>query len=391
MKFVEKIRKICVITGSRAEYGLLYWLMKEINADNSLELQIIVTGMHLSPVFGNTYCQIEKDGFVITRKVEMLLSSDSEVGISKSMGLGLIGFADVFNELKPDLVVVLGDRFEIFSAVSAAMIAKIPVAHLHGGETTEGAFDESIRHSITKMAHLHFTATEEYKHRVIQLGEQPDKVFNVGGLGLDNIKKLELLSKIEFEKAINFSLGKKNILVTFHPATLENSTAEAQFKELLDSLDELQDTKIIFTKSNSDTDGMVINSMIDTYVARNNNAIAFISMGQLNYLSALQFMDAVVGNSSSGLLEAPSFNIGTINIGDRQKGRIQANSVINCLPKKENINKALSELYSKDFQKIVNNSISPYGVAGASEKIISIIKGVDLNGILKKTFYNLRK
>ena len=384
-------RKICVVTGTRAEYGLLYWLMKGIDVDPELELQIIATGMHLSPEFGNTYRQIEKDGFVITRKVDMLLSSDSEVGISKSMGLGMIGFADAFSDLQPDLVVVLGDRFEIFSAVSAAMIAKKPVAHIHGGEATEGLIDESIRHSITKMSHLHFTATNEYRDRVIQLGEQPDSVFNVGGLGIDNINKLKLLSKEEFENAINFNLGNKNILVTFHPVTLETSTAEEQFKELLESLDRLQHTKIIFTKANSDTDGRIINSMIDIFVASRNNTIAFTSMGQLNYLSALQFMDAVVGNSSSGLLEAPSFNIGTIDIGDRQKGRIKAGSIISCLPKREDINKSLNKLYSKDFQNIVKDVKNPYGLGGASKKIISKIKDINLDGIIKKSFYDLKE
>jgi len=382
-------RKICVVTGTRAEYGLLYWLMKGIDVDPELELQIIATGMHLSPEFGNTYRQIEKDGFVITRKVDMLLSSDSEVGISKSMGLGMIGFADAFSDLQPDLVVVLGDRFEIFSAVSAAMIAKKPVAHIHGGEATEGLIDEPIRHSITKMSHLHFVAAKEYKNRVIQLGEQPNRVFNVGGLGIDNINKLKLLSRGSFEQAINFSLGEKNILVTFHPVTLESSTAEIQFKELLDALDDLEDTKIIFTKANSDTDGRVINSMIDDYVTNHDNTISFTSMGQLNYLSALQFVDAVVGNSSSGLLEAPSFKIGTIDIGDRQKGRIKADSVINCSPEKEDISKSLGGLYSKDFQNIVKNTKNPYGSGGASKKIISIIRDINLKGVLKKTFYDL--
>jgi len=301
MRNSKKMRKICVITGTRAEYGLLYWLMKEIEDDQELELQLVVTGMHLSPEFGLTYKEIEKD-FLIDKKIEMLLSSDTSVGISKSMGLAQISFAEAYSDLKPDLVVVLGDRFEIFSAVSAAMIAKIPVAHLHGGEATEGLIDEPIRHSITKMSHLHFTSTEEYQNRVIQLGEQPSRVFNVGGLGIDNIKKLDLLSKPDFEKAINFTLGEKNILVTFHPVTLENSTAKIQFQALLDSISEMQNTKIIFTKANSDTDGRVINNMIDNYVAKHNNTVAFASMGQLKYLSALQFMDAVVGNSQAAWL-----------------------------------------------------------------------------------------
>ena len=382
-------RKICVVTGTRAEYGLLYWIMKEIDADPELGLQIIATGMHLSSEFGNTYQQIESDGFVIDKKIDIELSSDSEVGISKSMGLGMIGFANAFNDLKPDLCIVLGDRFEIFSAVSAAMIAKIPIAHLHGGEATEGAFDESIRHSITKMSHLHFTATEEYKNRVIQLGEQPNKVFNVGGLGIDNINKLKLLSKADFENAIDFTFGKKNILVTFHPVTLENFTAKVQFQELLNSINKLENTKIIFTKANSDTNGRIINSMIDDYVAINDNSIAFTSMGALNYLSALQFVDVVVGNSSSGLLEAPSFNIATIDIGDRQKGRIKADSVISCSPTQESILSAFDKSYSEDFQNIVDNTKNPYGNGGASKIVVDIIKDFDLNGILKKIFYDL--
>jgi GDP/UDP-N,N'-diacetylbacillosamine 2-epimerase (hydrolysing) len=363
--------------------------MKEIELDYNLELQIIVTGMHLSPEFGNTYQQIEKDGFIINKKVDILLSSDSEVGIAKSMGLGMIGFADAFNDLSPDLLVVLGDRFEIFSAVSVAMIAKIPVAHLHGGESTEGAFDESIRHSITKMSHLHFTAAEEYKNRVIQLGEQQNRVFNVGGLGIDNINKLELLSKADFENTIDFTLDEKNILVTFHPVTLENSTAKVQFQELLNSINKLENTKVIFTKANSDTNGRVINGMIDDYVAINDNSIAFTSMGQLNYLSALQFVDVVVGNSSSGLAEAPSFNIATIDIGDRQKGRIKADSVISCKPTEKDIDNAFIESFSEDFQNVVVNTQNPYGNGGASKIVVDIIKGFDLDGILKKTFYDL--
>ncbi len=383
------MKKICVVTGSRADYGLLYWLMKDIIHDKDLELQIVVTGMHLSPEYGNTYREIEKDGFKINQKVDIQLSSDSQTSVSKSMGIGMIGFSEAFNELQPNLIIVLGDRFEIFSAVSVAMISKIPIAHLHGGEKTEGAFDEAIRHSITKMSHLHFTSIEEYRNRVIQLGENPETVFNVGGLGIDNINKLKLLSKTNFEKNINFRLGIKNILVTFHPVTLEKGTSKIQFQELLKSISELKNTKIIFTKTNSDPDGGIINKMIDEYSSKNNNAIAFKSMGQLNYLSALQFVDGVVGNSSSGLLEAPSFNIGTINIGDRQKGRIKAESVINCLPNKDSIDSALIKLYSDDFKKIINISKNPYGDGGASQRIIKIIKKTDLNNILKKTFFDI--
>ncbi|MCT7614598.1 UDP-N-acetylglucosamine 2-epimerase [Aliarcobacter butzleri] len=384
------MKKICVVTGTRAEYGLLYWLLKEIEADKELELQLIVTGMHLSPEFGLTYKEIEKE-FKIDKKVEMLLSSDTSIGISKSIGLAQISFCEAFEELKPDILIVLGDRYEIFSATSTAMIARIPIVHLHGGETTEGAFDESIRHSITKMSHLHFTATEEYRNRVIQLGEHPSRVFNVGGMGIENIKRLKLLTKEEFENSIDFKLNKKNILVTFHPVTLENSTAQEQFQELLEVIDELEDTNIIFTKANSDTDGRIINQMIDDYVARNfHKSVRFTSLGQFRYLSALQYVDAMVGNSSSGLLEAPSFKIGTINIGDRQKGRIKADSVIDCSANKTDIEKAFEKLYSKEFQNSLINVKNPYGDGCASNKIIEVLKNVDLKNILKKSFYDIK-
>ena len=384
------MRTICIITGTRAEYGLLYWLMKEIQENADLELQIIATGMHLSPEFDLTYRQIEEDGFKIDKKIEMLLSSDTPVGISKSMGLGMIGFAEAYAELRPDIVVLLGDRFEIFSAASAAMIARIPIAHLHGGETTEGAFDEAIRHSITKMSHIHFTATEEYRKRVIQLGEDPARVFNVGGLGIDNIKKLKLLSRDEFEDSINFRLGPKNLMITFHPVTLEHATAGEQFQNLLDALVELDDTRFIFTKPNADTEGRIIIQMIDDYVSKNSHkAAAFVSLGQRRYLSAMQFMDGVVGNSSSGLAEVPTFKIGTINIGDRQRGRIKADSVIDCEPTKETILSAIRKLYSKEFQDKLENVKNPYGEGGAAEKIKKVLKEVDLTNILKKQFYDI--
>ena len=383
-------RNICVVTGTRAEYGLLYWLMKEIQSDNDLKLQIIATGMHLSPEFGLTYKEIEKE-FNIDKKIEMLLSSDTAIGISKSMGLAQISFAEAYDELKPDLIVLLGDRYEIFSASSTALIANIPVVHLHGGETTEGAFDEAIRHSITKMSHLHFTAAEVYKNRVIQLGEDPSRVFNVGGMGIENIKRLKLLSKEEFEESINFKLNKKNILVTFHPVTLENLTAKEQFQELLDAIDELKDTNIIFTKANSDTDGRIINQMCDEYVFKNSHkSICFTSLGQVRYLSALQYIDAIVGNSSSGITEAPSFKIGTINIGDRQKGRLKAESVIDCDSLHSSITLAFNKLYSKEFKNILINTNNPYGDGYASEKIIKELKKVDLNNILKKSFFDIK-
>ena len=331
------MRKICVITGTRAEYGLLRWVIQGIQDDPELNLQIIATGMHLSPEFGLTYQAIQQDGFHINRKVEMLTSSDTSVGIAKSIGLGLIGFADALNDLNPDLILVLGDRFEIFSAVSAALVARIPVAHLHGGEATQGAFDEALRHAITKMSHLHFVAAENYRQRVIQLGELPERVFLVGGLGIDNIKRIQLLDRIELESSLNFKLGHKNLLITFHPATLENGTAADQMAELLAALADLEDTRLIFTMPNADTDGRVMIKMINQFVEQRPNAFSYSSLGQLRYLSCVSHVDAVVGNSSSGLTEVPSFKKATVNIGERQLGRLQAKSIINCEPKRESI------------------------------------------------------
>ena len=386
-----KKRKICVVTGTRAEYGLFYWTLKGIDKDPSLDLQIIITGMHLSPEFGLTYKQIEKDGFKIDKQIEILLSSDTPVGVSKSIGLGVISFSEAFNELKPDMILVLGDRFEILSAAQAAMISRIPIAHCHGGEATEGLIDEPIRHSITKMSHLHFTATETYRNRVIQLGEQPDRVFNVGALGIENINKLDLMSKEDFEASIDFKLKPKNLLVTFHPVTLENATSEGQFKALLKALDELEDTGIIITKPNADTDGRIIIDLIDEYVADNiDKAIAFKSLGQMRYLSALQYMDAAMGNSSSGLIEVPSYQIATIDIGDRQKGRIKADSVISCDPTYESIKEALVKVYDIDFKEKLKQVANPYGTVNPSTKIIEEIKKVDLEHILKKAFYDIK-
>ena len=381
--------KICVVTSSRAEYGLLYWIMKEIKANSDLKLQLIVTGMHLSQEFGLIYKEIEKD-FKIDKKIETLMSSDTAMGISKSMGLTQISFSEAYDELKPDIILLLGDRYEIFSAATSAMIAKIPIAHIHGGELTEGAFDESIRHSITKMSHLHFTATEEYKNRVIQLGEDPSKVFNVGGIGVENIKKNKILTKNEFEKSINFKLNIKNILVTFHPETLENKTSKKQFQEVLDAIEKLEDTNIIFTKSNSDTDGRIINQMVDKYVGKNSHkSIAFTSLGQLRYLNALKHVDAVVGNISSGLLEAPSFKIATINVGDRQKGRIKADSVIDCLAEKKNIKKAIDKIYSKKFKELLKKVKNPYAKSKTSKKIVEILKKTSFPFSVKKKFHDI--
>lgn len=385
-----KKRRVCIITGTRAEFGLMQWLAHEINEDKDLELQIIATGMHLSPEFGLTYTAIEERGFHISKKVEVLLSSDTSIGISKSMGLGMISFSEAYEELNPDIIIVLGDRFEIFAAVSAAMIARIPVGHIHGGEATEGLIDEPIRHSITKMSHLHFTATDHYAKRVIQLGEQPERVFNTGTPGLDNIDRLKLMDREEFEKSIDFKFGKNNILVTFHPVTLENKTADKQFGELLKALDEYPETKIIFTMPNADTDGRIIVQMINKYVEQNRErTIAFSSLGQLRYLSALKHVDIVLGNSSSGLIEAPSFKIPTINIGERQKGRIKAPSVLDCEPEFSSIKEAISKASNETFRKSIKNMVNPYGRGGASVKIKEVLKTISLDSIIKKEFYDL--
>ena len=374
-------RKICVITGARSDYGLLRWVMQGIKDDPELTLQIIATGMHLSPEFGLTYQAIEQDGFRIDRKIEMLTSSDTAVGIAKSMGLGMIGFADALCELKPDLIVVLGDRFEIFAAVSAALVARIPVAHLHGGEATEGLIDEAIRHSITKMSQLHFVAAEAYRQRVIQLGEQPDHVFLVGGLGIDSIKNLQLLTRPELESSLDFKFGVKNLMVTFHPVTLEMATAASQMQELLAALAELKDTNLIFTLPNADTDGRTLIRMVHNFIEQHPKARAYTSIGQLRYLSCIAQVDGVLGNSSSGLLEVPSFKKGTINIGDRQRGRLQAESVINCEPTQSSISTAITQLYSADFQAALLKVTNPYGEGGASSAIVSTIKSISLNKI----------
>jgi len=383
------MRKICVVTSTRAEYGLLYWLLKEIKADSELKLQLIVTGMHLSPEFGLTYKEIEKE-FKIDKKIEILSGSHTSLDICAEMARVYEKFAPALAELKPDILVLLGDRYEIFGVAGVASIMQIPIAHIHGGETTQGAFDEAFRHSITKMSHIHFAATNEYANRIVQLGEEPGRVFNVGGPGIENIKKLNLLSKEEFEKSIDFRLAKKNILITFHPVTLENRSAREQFGEILKAFDELEETNFIFTKANSDTDGDVINKMIDEYVRQNpQKAAAFVSLGQLRYLSAIKFVDIVLGNSSSGLLEVPSFKKATINIGDRQKGRARASSVIDVRPVKEEILAAIKRAYSKEFEQTLKDTINPYDGGNPSKKMVKILKEIKLEGILKKKFYDI--
>jgi GDP/UDP-N,N'-diacetylbacillosamine 2-epimerase (hydrolysing) len=383
-------RKICIITGTRAEFGLLRWLMQEIQNEPNLELQVIATGMHLSPEFGLTYLEVEQAGFAIDAKVEMLLSADTATAVTKSMGLGLIGFADAYSRLSPDLIVVLGDRFEILAAASAALIAGIPVAHLHGGETTEGAFDEAIRHSITKMSHLHFVAAEDYRRRVIQLGERPERVFLVGGLGIDAIKRITLLDRTALETSLNFKLGRKNLLITFHPVTLDAISSQHQMSELLAALGELTDTNFIFTMPNADTGGRELAAMVDAFVISHGNAQVYASLGQLRYLSCMRYVDGVIGNSSSGLTEAPSLGVGTINIGDRQKGRLSASSVINCQPTVDSIRKALNKLFDPAFRSTLDKTTNPYGNGGASKKIVDILSTHSIKNLLKKSFYDIQ-
>lgn len=385
------MKKVCIVTGTRAEYGLLKPVIDKVHNSSELELQLVVTGMHLSPEFGLTYRSIEEDGYPISDKIEMLLSSDTPVGITKSMGVALIGFADCFDRNKPDIVVILGDRYEMLAVATAAMVARIPIAHIHGGELTEGVMDEAIRHSITKMSHLHFTSTEEYRNRVIQLGEQPQTVYHVGALGVENIKNLTLLEKEELEKLLGFSFSATTAMVTYHPVTLEDTTAKRQFKNVLDVIDAYKEMTVIFTKANADTDGRIINQMIDDFVNSNHERCAvYTSLGQLKYLSALQFCDVVIGNSSSGIIEVPSFGIPTVNIGDRQKSRVRAASVIDCGNDKEQIEGALMQALSLDFKKRIAKIKNPYEGEQTSEKIVEIIAKALYQGIdIKKKFFDI--
>lgn len=385
------MRKICVITGSRAEYGLLSGLMRAIQTDTELQLQVIATNMHLSPEFGLTYKEIERDGFRIDKKVQMLLSSDTANATTKSVGLATIGFADAYEDLQPDLIVVLGDRFEILAAVSAALFYKIPVAHLHGGEITEGAYDDCIRHAITKMSHLHFTSTEAYRQRVIQLGEQPERVFYVGAIGVENTKRILLLSKRELEESIHFSLGDKSMLVTYHPVTLENHTAVSQCQNLLDALDNFSDYKVIFTLPNSDTDGRILIRMIQDYVSVHpDRCMSIPSLGLKRYLSALRYVDAVVGNSSSGIIEVPSFRIPTLDIGDRQKGRIASDSVVHCGTDKREIVDGLSIVLSLEQKDKAKRCLNPYDKENTTQAILDVIKHYPLDNLVHKSFYNIK-
>ena len=386
------MKKVCVVTGTRAEYGLLKPVIDKIHCAEDLELQLVATGMHLSPEFGLTYKEIEADGYPVTDKVEMLLSSDTGVGITKSMAVALMGFGECFERLKPDIVIILGDRYEMLMVASAAMVAKIPIAHIHGGEITEGAMDDAIRHSLTKMSHIHFATTQEYRHRIIQLGENPDTVFHVGSLGVENIREEKLMNKAEFEESIGFSVDDNTIIVTYHPVTLENIPSKVQFEKLLTVIENNVNLRVIFTKANSDTDGRIINQMIDEFAKKySDRCVAFTSLGRVRYLSALQFCTAVVGNSSSGIIEAPSFHIPTVNIGNRQQGRLCADTVISCGYEVEDIENAIDIAFSKEFRNKLPDMTNPYEKENTSEQIVQKIRELLLKeqGV-KKHFYDVK-
>ena len=384
------MRRICVVTGSRAEYGILRNLMRAIKDDPELTLQVIATNQHLSKLQGETYKEIERDGFIIDYKVYMAddEAPDNANSTAKAISRGVAGFADAFDALQPDLLLILGDRYEMLAVASTALIYKIPIAHLHGGEITEGAFDDAIRHAITKMSHLHFTSTEAYRKRVIQLGEQPERVFNVGALGVENIKKGELLSKEEIEQSLNFKLTDKCLLCTYHPVTLSEMSSEAQVVNLLGALDKHKDFHIIFTYSNSDTNSQIIIKRIQEYVDRDPERCMFIpSLGQKRYFSTLKYMTAVIGNSSSGIIEVPSFGIPTLDIGERQRGRIAASSVIHCGYSAEEIEKGLQKVVAYGHNSIDN----PYYKEGTCETILKTIKSFPLEKLVQKHFYDIPK
>tara|TARA_B100001248_G_C27397534_1_gene466742 strand:- start:1298 stop:2461 length:1164 start_codon:yes stop_codon:yes gene_type:complete len=382
-------RKICIVTGSRAEYGLLRSIIKLVDKSPQLELQLVVTGMHLSSEFGFTVKEILDDNFFISKKLETLLSSDTPIGVSKSIGLGIIGFSETLEDLKPDLILLLGDRYEILSIAICALIAKIPIAHISGGEITEGAIDESIRHSITKMSSIHFVAAEEYKKRVIQLGEDKTKVFNVGGLGAETINKFNLLTKNQLEKDLKFKFNSKNILITFHPETLDENSKEDQIDNLLYSLNNFKNLGLIFTMPNADNRGKIIHRKIQSFCNKNKNSIYVKSLGQKRYYSCLKIIDGVVGNSSSGICEAPSFNIGTVNIGDRQKGRLRCHSIIDVENDDKKITNAIKLILSDKFKDKIKNVSNPYLINNTSKNIVQIIKEINLDGISKKKFFDL--
>lgn len=389
-----KKRKIAVISGSRADYGLLYRIIKGIDKDAALKLQLIITGMHLSPKFGLTVKDIEKDGFTITEKIAMLLPSDTERAIVTSMGLGMIGFAKAYSRLKPDIIVVLGDRFEIYAAVSAALPFRIPVAHIHGGESSEGVFDEQLRNAITKLSHIHFVATAKYRRRIICMGENPKNVFFFGSPAIDNIKRFNLLDYGDLCEELNIPEDKRIGVVTYHPVTLEYNSSEKQIVELLAALKSIEDIFWVFTLNNVDTGGRIIINKIEEFVKKYPRvAKLYPSLGTKRYLSLLKNASVMVGNSSSGLIEAPSFKLPVVNIGDRQKGRIRAANVIDVNEcKEEVISRAINRALSLELRLSLERLKNPYGDGGVSKKIINVLKRIKINEeLIKKGFMDFAK
>ncbi len=383
-------RKICIFTSTRAEYGLLRGVLQEIESEPTLQLQILASGMHLSPEFGMTIQEIRADGFNPEETIEILLSSDTPTAICKSMGLAMIGYGEAIERLRPDMVLLLGDRFETFCMAAAAHVCRVPLAHIHGGETTEGAIDEAFRHAITKMSHLHFASCEAYRQRIIQLGEAPERVFNVGALGVENIRRMSLMERSELAESIGFNLEKPYFLVTFHPVTLEKSTSEEQLQSLLEALDAFPEYKVVFTKANADTDGRVINRLIDEYAEkRPGRCLTVTSLGMHMYLSAMKYTTAVIGNSSSGIVEAPSFKIPTVNIGDRQKGRVRPESVMDCDSAASVIKVVIKKAISVEFKEVLKFVKNPYEQADTTCRIVSAIAAFDPAGLIKKRFYNI--
>lgn len=381
-------RKVAVFTGTRAEYGLLYWLMAEIRQDPALELQIIVGGMHLSPEFGETWRLLDSDGFGIDAKVEMLLSSDTPVGVAKSIGLGTIGFADALDRLRPDVLVVLGDRFEALSIAQVALVMRIPIAHLHGGELTEGAYDDGIRHALTKMAYLHFVAAWKYQARVIQMGEAPERVFNVGAVGLDHLKRTPLMSLEELRESLGFALRQPFLLMTYHPVTMADEDPEQSFLAIIEALDRFPDYQVIITYPNADNGGRVIIPLLEAFASKHpNRVLAIPSLGFRRYLSVVSLAAAVVGNSSSGIIEVPSFGVPTVNIGVRQAGRLCADSILHCAATSEAVTQALTDVLTEEFVAACKLTVNPYGEGDAARSIVEVLKAFDLGA--QKTFHDL--
>lgn len=382
-------KKILVVTGGRAEYGILRPLLEEIKISKKLKLDLVVTGTHLSNEFGNTISEIRKDRFKVSDRIEIIMSSDTPISLAKSMGLLLISFSETLSRIKPDLVVLLGDRFETFAAGSACLVSRIPIAHIQGGELTKAAIDDSFRHSLTKMSYYHFVYTDEYKKRIIQLGENNKNIFNYGALNVDSIKKTKLMSYEEVKK--NFNINKsKFLLITFHSSTLENNTSTQQFKNILSFLKTKKNFNIIFTKTNADTDGRIINQLIDKFVLNNKNSSAYTSLGQIKYLSLLKYSYALIGNSSSGIIETPYFKKPTINIGQRQEGRVKAKNIIDCNPNYKSLEKSFKKIETKSFKKKIEKMKDPFDKGNTARLIRKKIEAIKLPKEIKKDFVDIK-